>query len=424
MGQWQEDTFGTVLNDETGEEEAIYPLNYWLGAVEYFMREYRRVERVEKTWKEKNLSLYLIQNQKLTNNQAEPIRELNNKELKEKCGVDGLYTFCLSRDATQTAKDAAQKAVLDLIEKHKISRKQPQSYTNLRKAISEKRDEGNVVLNIEKFQNSLPETFKGIGDIREAIANLSYSVACHYLKKKELYKNVSFENIPFEEGLLANFIIDQREFTGWLYEILTIKELRDEKDGYFKKTDAERWLKTEEAKEHLDYMLGFMLHHKIIFEVKGESDRYVVPQYLKPVMEDPPTGSILLKQFKTPLVQYEFESYFHINILAELIKKCYDHLLQEKNSWKYLMWKNKILLFDKKADEMLFLFLNAEMPKEGTLSKPVICLNRHPLNPVNDEFVQKIMEFIEDQIEYYTYPKLVKAPDGRYIPFEVVSSRT
>lgn len=411
-GNGQDDTFGTIKNTQTNEEEDIYPLNYWLGAVEYYMRDYRKIQREDKDWKDSQLNLYLINNQKIENDIPEKIRDLNSKDLKERHKIDAFIYTCLHKRNTSKNEEAKQ-TIFDLIRKHALRQPQPAYYTDLQKSINETRSNGKVVLSLFEFQQL--HTQFTLEDLREDLPLLSYSVACHYLDASKLD-----EGTPFREALTTHFIVDLSQFTGWLYEILTIKELREKKEGYYQRKDAERWLKSEAAIKHLDFILGFMLHHKIIFEVKGEDGLYVVPQYLKPVKAGS-VDALFLESFDAPLVKYEFGSYFHSNILAELIKRCYEYLLQEEVGWKYIMWKNKVVLYDEAEKEKRFLFLDFRLPEGENQAKPTISLSRYSKKPVDDVFVQRIMEKIEAPIKYYDYTKWVKSPFGTYLPFELLS---
>lgn len=446
-GNGQPDTFGKVENDKTKEEEDIYPLNYWLGAVEYFMREKSKLVRENKVWKNQNLHLYLINNQKRGAN--EEVADLNNRDLKENHGVDELYRFCLSKEESETAKAATKQEINRLIEKHKVKQTHHELDIKLRETIGKARDEGKVLLCIREFRESLTIE-REEAKIKEALTILSYSVACHYLDETK-----SEKGDPFRQVLIDNFIVDLRAFTRWLYLILDPKKLRkDNRGGYFRKADAMGWLESTEAGNHLEYILAFMLHHKIIFEVKGRKDFYVVPQYLKPI-EAGGVGELFLESFDPPLVKYEFDSYFHSNILAELIKCLYDDLLQEETGMKYIMWKNKVVLYDeptealpppeqaseittaqseektvvekgkkvvKEKQEMKkrFLFLDFQLPDADSQSKPTISLSRYAKKPVGDKFVQDIMEIIEKQIKYYEYTKWVRSPFGTYVRFDLL----
>lgn len=451
-GNGQADGFGTVKNDKSKEQEDIYPLNYWLGAVEYFMRRNRKKSRLEKDWKEKDLHLYLINNQKL--GIEEKILDLNNRDLKENHRVDELYRFCLSPEENPKARNEAKQVIHRLIEKHQIKQPRLEYYMPLLNAIGQAKKEGELLLTFEELGESLgSETKIETEDLKEAITYLSYSVACHYLDETTLKEDSPDKVIPFEEALLTHFIVDLSKFTGWLYTILNNEDLRKKNGGYFDKQNAISWLGKSEAKKHLDYILGFMLHHKIIFEVKGRKDFYVVPQYLKPI-EAGGVGELFLESFDAPLVKYEFDSYFHSNILAELIKCLYDDLLQEETGMKYIMWKNKVVLYKvpserdkatenapnvpadepgeevtvpeklvkvpeaKQKEEKRFLYLDFQLPDAGSLTKPTISLSRYAKKPVDDTYMQDIMEIIEKQIEYYQYTKWVKSPFGTYIPFD------
>lgn len=434
-GNGQQDAFGQVQNKDSKEFEDIYPIDYWLGAVEYFMRSSNGKGRDTAGWKPKHLNLYLLNNRKLTKGDQGKWEDLNNKLLKERNGVDELVRVCLADDDS-IGRTEAKELLFKLIKTHSV----PHYYTNLNveleKSISEQRAKKKVLLSVTEFQELNEEI--DADRVFKALPILSYSVACHFLDTQKIK-----EDAPFREVLTSHFIIDLEKFTKWLYRILTIKELRDMNGGYFQKADAKRWLKYKSIFKHLDYILGFMLHHKIIFVVKGETDRYVVPQYLKPLVPNSVDG-LFLKGFEEPLVKYRFESYFHSNILSELIAQCYASLLQpkklektevaetekESNStssegWKYVMWKNKVVLYNEKETTKRFLLLEFQLPlpgenSENEIAKPTITLSRYAKEQAGDKFVQDIMKNIEETIKYYETTKLVKAPNGEYIPFSVL----
>jgi len=435
-GNGQPDAFSQVQNEKNEEFEDIYPINYWLGAVEYFIRWSKGKERENSEWKPEQLNLYLLNNRKLTEAHEGQWEDLNNKLLKERHGVDELVRVCLStEDVDGRAK--AKKLLSELIVKNKVKREYLDLNLKLEKSITKQRAKKKVLLSVAEFQKLNKKI--AADRVFKALTILSYSVACHFLNAQKIKKDA-----PFREVLTSYFIIDLEKFTKWLYLILTIKVLRNNNGGYFREADAKRWLKYKSIVKHLDYILGFMLHHKIIFVVKGEADRYVVPQYLKPLVPNSVDG-LFLKGFDESLVKYRFESYFHSNILSELIAQCYASLLQpkklektevaetekESNStttegWKYVMWKNKVVLYNEKETHKRFLLLEFQLPlpgenSEDEIAKPTITLSRYARDQAGDVFVRDIMKNIEKTIKYYEYTKLVRAPNGEYIPFEVLA---
>ncbi|WP_373331002.1 TIR domain-containing protein [Salmonirosea aquatica] len=439
-GNGQPDAFERIHNKDVGELDDIYPIDYWLGAVKYFMDYNATEENIEKGWKGDALNLYMVHNQNVHNGKRGEIRPLNNKKLIEIYGVDDFLGVCL-KEGRKTQREKEKRSIEQLISKHRIKRKRAKLYVDLENAIEAQKKNSEVMMRVDELTEK-EKIFLYPYEVSEVFTFLAYSITCHYLG--EFQDDDANEEVPFRTELTDYLIIDLNIFTKWMYSILNINVLRNEKGGYFQRYDAEIWL-PEKAKMHLNYMLGFMLHHKIIFVVKDQPDRYVVPQYLKPLVPKS-VDALFLGGFDAPMVKYSFENYFHSNILAELIGSCYDFLLQSQQSeevvevgspadsppqvlpeagWKYVMWKNKVVLYNEKETTKRFLLLEFQLPlpsenSKDEVSKPTITLSRYAKEQVEDVFVQDIIKNIEKTIKYYEYTKLVMAPNGEYIPFNVL----
>ncbi|MEZ4905097.1 MAG: COR domain-containing protein [Spirosomataceae bacterium] len=186
-----------------------------------------------------------------------------------------------------------------------------------------------------------------------------------------------------EKALQENLVADLEQFTKWLYDVLA-PEMKG--DGYFTQQQADKRLGTE-AKQHIDFILGFMLQHKIIFKASENEKKYVAPHYLNEKQNL--TEQLFLSSFEEPLVKYHFREFFHTNLIAEVMLEYYHQLLKD-GKWQYVMWKNKVILYEEENKKKLLLIDFEEEEDEKTNEKIAsIRLHRFIKNAVSDEFVKE-----------------------------------
>ncbi|NIF07108.1 TIR domain-containing protein [Chryseobacterium sp. Tr-659] len=247
-------------------------------------------------------------------------------------------------------------------------------------------------------------------------------LACYYFKVTQDLKNKlgnhSIKNIV---------IIDIEKFTEWIYTILNQKEKtynsqnKENKEltfknseGYFSRAQAIDWLDDDFSKSKIDYLLAFMLEHKLIFKMTNH-EWFFAPNHLK---EEPSqTEKLFLNSFQKPLIIYIFHEYFHTSILSEIINKYFDKLCLESNEnvWKYVLWKNKLIFYEEENSEKLIYICFAIDE-----NKPTIKVSKYN-NSVTDDFILDVCKFIESCIQSYDFHKMVITPNGNYIPFEIIN---
>lgn len=268
------------------------------------------------------------------------------------------------------------------------------------KVIIKKEDVLKLDKRIEKYNES---------QINSLLKSLDSVMACYYFEVSDKIKE------QINSDLVSIVIVNIEKFTEWIYKILDHRNSNDLifiKDGYFNRKDAESCLNDELAKNNLNYILAFMLEHKLIFKMMNH-DSFFVPNRLK--VEQSITENLFLGSFQNPIVKYEFKEYFHTSILSEIISEYYNELLKEETKFEYVLWKNKVLLYDNEQNRIVLISFNIENTPSIKISK----FN----NSVSDEFILRICKSIEIKINSYDYNKLVLSPKGNYVPIEILKNK-
>jgi hypothetical protein len=283
--------------------------------------------------------------------------------------------------------------------------------------------------------------------------------------------------INFEKQLKQYVIIDISTFSNLLYIILK-KELKD--DGYFGFDEAkmrlfpengtqkgntetvklsQQFTNEEDRKSVTGYILHFMLYHKIIFRVKKDNDKdedkdkqkFVAPAYLpdiKTIQE-----KLFVETFDEALVKFEFREFFHTSLLSEILTYFLDYVAidLQGEKWKYLLWKNTIVLYDEigivekenekyKPKRMLCIqFIWSDLidltvvtdPKEADKlerkikadNKPLVTIEikQHSKFAAEENFYLRVVNTIEQIVKRYKYQKWLRSPFGKYIPAEEIT---
>ena len=472
----QQDGFGTTVRDE--KEERIFSRSYWLGAVKYYMHQAghstvaaKETPAIEKILPDnanlqteapgadinnERVHLYLLQN--LQQNKEKEAALLNQQELKEEYNIiEGFQHFCL-KTSNKNEKTIITKWIDRAIDKFAIAQGYPENGNKLADIIAKETTALIPVSKLKKlaYEAGIPENDGAFTALLQGLHDLldCYYLAPATLQKKSLElldakeQKESLELTDQQRRLSAYVIRDLETFTNWLYRVLAPKLLHD---GYFTKQDAIKRLKKENLTEdEIDFVLDFMLYHKIIFRVRTES-RYIAPNYLPATMSK--AEALFLQTFEPPLVQYEFKGFFHTSILTEILARFIAHKVplgkEEKTGLRFVLWKNKVLLCeeDTEADKPLhqnkLLLLDFEpvpkinqntevekkimerdmeakkeklQPKPGD-TLPVIRLHRFAKSKVKDAFIREVMDEIETICRGYDYTKWVITPALDYIPF-------
>ena len=169
-----------------------------------------------------------------------------------------------------------------------------------------------------------------------------------------------------------------------------------------------------------NFIIAFLLHEKMIFQIEG-SENYLVPQYLPEPQY--PADKLLLKLFKTPFVKYQFTGFYHTQLLTNIIAEFFKYVAKEKvdKQYRYLMWKNKVILYLEKQIEVgnsnpdNFLLIEFAIIKQ----QPTLSLSVLYNNDLSQRYeaIKKVVDFIDKSLQdtYIKHHKLIKAPNNHYI---------
>jgi internalin A len=441
-GKGQKDVFDLVPRDESNER--IFPLNYWLGSVQYMVADKTAgrmtfdqlgnelaLERPFDGYMSDQIQLCLLQNILDNGGQAE---ELNSRDLFTKYGfITDSRRFCLTKEG-----DAVRTWLDERVQQFVKTQTIPAIDVAVADALKELAANGKVVLSITdlaKIKELKAKQYKQ-AELEDLVTRLHWRLYLHAPLRDRLYEGEDGYQ-PLKRAELEIFgrkmVIDLKRFTGWIYTILEKEKVGD---GYFTREEAEAKLSADkDAAEHIDFIIAFMLYYKIIFRVSRDETRFVAPNFLPEKLKT--AESLFLDSFEAPMVQYEMKGFFHTNILTELLAAFFEHLPvdEEGTTWRYELWKNKVLLYDEplQPDQLAtpaskrLLYIAFDMGETGTSGKepektaprpPVISLRRFARNYVKDVFLKKVMVFIEQQIRRYEVVKWLLAPDGNYIPYD------
>lgn len=266
-------------------------------------------------------------------------------------------------------------------------------------------------------------------ELESLLHSLHASLSCYFFKIESNIKD-KLENQNLDDII----ILDIEKFTDWIYQIFeqkctsnTIQKEVEQKDtsneekftrirakdktGYFTKKDSIDWLNDTTAVKYIDYILAFMLQNKMIFKMK-DHDCFFAPNYLSD--DQTQTESFFLSSFETPIVKYIFNGHFHTYVMSEIIDKYIDNLILENNKMRYVLWKNKVLIYEDESNKSKLIYLHLDIMCH---SNPTISINKFD-DSVSDLFILELCNFIEKIIKNYDYNKMIKAKNGNYIPFD------
>jgi len=229
------------------------------------------------------------------------------------------------------------------------------------------------------------------------------------------------------------FIRDLTQFSQWIHHILS-KELISG-DGYFTREDALGRLESDEAKANIDPIITFLEKEHIIFPVQGKTDTWIAPSYLSaPKLQ---VEQLLLASFDEPDVKIFLPDFFHTNLIHVLIKEFKDSLVQDLGNKTYLLWKNKILLYEdnkkEKSNQKAFLLLELIYPMDAEYSKykiensalecPVLVIRRNQSGFVAESIFAKIYQYINKHFTDKNITKEIwlKSKLGDYIPIDCLN---
>lgn len=405
-GNGQEDKL-----DYSKKEERRFPLSYWLGSVNYFLKTRNKDGESSNT-------LHLLQNIASKNGQ---VLELNNRSLKTDYPfLKEIRSFGLHDEHQKPhVREWLDAKITEFCKPISVNVIDDEVATFIKKQKS-------VILPLAALRKATSKTQEYDDDALRYLAQaLHGTLACFYQPPSVQSGEATRLNDEQRKALDENLVANLEQFTNWIYVILA-PEMKG--DGYFTQKQAESRLGNE-AKQHIDFILGFMLQHKIIFKAGETEQKYVSPHYLSE--KQSLTEQLFLSSFEEPLVKYHFREFFHTNLIAEVMLEYYHQLLRD-GKWQYVMWKNKVILYEENDKKKLLLIdfeeeeleEKDEKTKEKTKVKIAsIRLHRFIKNAVSDDFVKEVMAFIESQIENYKHEKLIVTPFGDYMPADCLEQQ-
>ena len=446
-GNKQQNTLDTNNNNEM-----LYPVDYWLGSLNKYSPKFYeensitditsesiqnhnqensdKSENIFNTQQTENIQ---EQNKKVKNNtvinntniikrdypfQTFLIQNINNdnsKKFLNELDLKTTYDFITDFKIFNFNKDMnAIKLFIDNILKDFVKESRILHIDN-KIANKFKDNKSKVILKINEVK-ALDEDISGYDEykIDSLLKSLHSILSCFYFKIKNNIKEKLLNEVSINEETLKDVvIIDLEKFTEWIYQILNREDFFQNHNGYFSRNNALEWLQDEAAKNNIDYILAFMLQNKLIFKIPN-NDLFFSPNYLSDKQSQ--AEKLFLGSFEKPIVKYIFNEYFHTSILSEIISNYFDRLVLEDNKKQYVLWKNKLILYDEQNSDQL-VYIAFDINNEA----PTISISRYS-KLVNDEFIIELCAFIESLINEYNYEKLVKSNYDNYIPYNELNT--
>lgn len=416
FGNGQKDEYDSIPASNVDRTDDIFPKLYWLNSINANLGISKgdTSEDINMLYEQRNIKLALLGN--LKNN--EKVQRLNQKSLEEDFAVSEFWNYSLRQlDGTKLEDSQNIKQVIDdwLLKDIRTDQIR-QDIKNIGESIQKNNPE-TAVLEKDKFLKGDEEP---VSDMELKLLHDSYFIFLCEAKGEE----VLFEILE------KNVIINLALFSQWIYTILNLENLLGK--GYFNKENAKEWLekkKYKNAVENIDFIIAFLLYEKMIFKIEN-SEEYLVPQYLTEPQY--PADKLLLRLFNTPFVKYNFTGFYHTQLLTQIIAEFFESIAKERvdNQYKYLIWKNKVILYLEKYTDMghtdpsNFLLIEfAIIEQQPTLSLSV--LNNQDLSQRYGT-IKKVVDFIDKSLHdnFIKHLKLIKAPNNHYINSQLLSYNT
>ena len=392
-------------DDKTIEvQNVLYPLPYWLGSLLYQQgKPLHSKEENPPTSKKDQRKVEVIQNLRAGAQRF----YLNFKALKNDASLDigEMVDFDLSRD-----KKAVKAWLEERIKERGLLDTQPVSKTVF--------EFGKQLLT----ENKAFYTPKELTTKFKTELNISDEV-----EFKALAQSLQSNRLGFWKGGEKDFFIARIDlFSRHIHQILS-KELAtsDPNAGYFTQNDAQKrtGLNIAETK----FIIDFLISENVIFKVE-EQDKYLAPAYLHEPQNK--ADLLLLESFEEADCYWEFEGYFHSNIILQIIDDKKDNLIYDPKRTEYLLWKNTVLIYTHQEPEKPsreYLLIKLEYPNDTSkFTKPRLSLRRNKAKYVNDEDFRKCFDYLKQKLGVFEKVKCwVKSPVAEkgvpiYIPFQKI----
>ncbi len=460
-GNGQEDEYGVIDARDIDRQDDIFPINYWLSSVKAnlfpkakawlsiyddtvgpsdlpkFEEKPIEVKSIPVDFKpifeERKIRLAMLENLR----HDSPPNFLNQKDLVDNYGVSDFFQYQLKKDESGELSVSKKKEIKKIIDNWLLNN---MSSERLRKDIiqwGEKLTEPNGEFGVIVTKEDL-QKLKIVGEITDnEIKLLHDSYALFVCEEKE--------GMSLPVVLKNSFIVNLGVFTQWLYAILNLDLLQKVDKGEFDRNRAKEYLakakneaagksnkKTifDEAEKHLDFILAFLKYNKMIFQIKRPT-QYIVPQYLPKPEEKDTTDVVLLQLFAEPFIRYTFTGFYHTQILTDIIAEYFNkdeiQIAKEEinNDYKYLIWKNKVVLYLSKEDKklnakdlLLIQFEICEVQKEQkTVKIPMLILSETGLSSLKESYkkLKTVIDFIDNKIQNLKPIKEIRTPNNTYI---------
>lgn len=464
-GNGQADEYGVIDARDIDRQDDIFPINYWLSSVQAnlfpkakawlsiyddvagpsdlpkFEEKPIEVKPISVDFKpifeERKIRLAMLENLR----HDSPPNFLNQKDLVDNYGVSDFFQYQLKEDESKNLAVSKKKEIKQTIDNWLLHN---MSSERLRKDIiqwGEKLTEPNGEFGVIVTKEDL-QKLKIVGEITDnEIKLLHDSYALFICEEKE--------GMALPAVLKNNFIVNLGVFTQWLYAILNLDLLQKVDRGEFDRNRAKEYLanaqkeatgnskkKTifDEAEKHLDFILAFLKYNKMIFQI-GKS-KFIVPQYLPKPEDKDTTDVVLLQLFVEPFIRYTFTGFYHTQILTDIIAEYFNkdeiQIAKEeiKDDYKYLIWKNKVVLYLSKEDKklnakdlLLIQFEICEVQKEQkTVKIPMLTLSETGLSSLKESYkkLKTVIDFIDEKLQNLKPIKEIRTPNNTYISADLL----
>lgn len=465
-GNGQSDEYDTIPAKDIDRQDDIFPLNYWLSSVQSNLfpeiRHYSWLLKAEdflndslnesqkdllnyeeKLVEKKSLPVdfkSLFEKRKIKLAIIENLRQdstpnfLNQKDFVDKYVVSEFFQYQLKKDESEDLSKIEKKEIKKTIDNWLLKN---MSSERLRKDIiqwGEKLTQPNNEFGVIVTKEDLGKLKNGVEITDNEIKLLHDSYALYTCEEK---------GVKLPPILKNNFIINLGVFTQWLYAILNLEFLQKKDNGVFDKDKAKEYLESakkeaagdtneitifDEAEKHLDFILAFLKYNKMIFQIKNS--KYIVPQYLPKPEEKDTTDVVLLQLFAEPFIRYTFTGFYHTQILTDIIAEYFSkgeiQVAKEeiKDDYKYLIWKNKVVLYLSKEDKKLnakdLLLVQFEVNKATKM--PMLTLSETGLSSLKESYkkLKKVIDFIDDKLQNLSPIKEIRTPNNTYISADLI----
>lgn len=220
------------------------------------------------------------------------------------------------------------------------------------------------------------------------------------------------------------YIVNIQKFTEYLYQVLSIELATNEKNqGYFTKNEAFERILNKDPKIK-KYVLEFLRKSEVIFEIEDpekENLKYVAPSYL-PIPKEK-IEKLFIESFELPDCEFEFQSFFHPNIILQIVKYYKEKglLVKDDEKLEYLLWKNCVIIYNNNKESKHYLKLELLLPNiEFPHRTPKFTISRSSSGFIENDQFSEVFKEIKNLLSQYRPRIKVKTLYGKYISYDDV----